>query len=195
MKPLASGCEQSCQPGMRNADALLLQQQASVALAYDQVNPYAFEPAIAPHIAAEQAGVTIDTDEILNKYSQIEEFVDCVLVEGAGGWLVPLNEDETLADLARLLGLDVIMVVAIRLGCLNHALLTAAAIVAAGCTLVGWVANLMPQQSESAQENIICIGIRNFRATSGRVAGISEVQRQSRGGKAVVAATDESMNG
>jgi len=153
MKPLASGCERHAD-GMRNADALLLQQQASVALAYDQVNPYAFEPAIAPHIAAKQSGATIDNSKIYNIFNMIEVSADCVLVEGAGGWLVPLNEDETLADLARLLGLDVIMVVAIRLGCLNHALLTAAAIEAAGCTLAGWVANLLPPLPGFAEENI-----------------------------------------
>lgn len=153
MKPIAAGCELT-PAGLRNTDALLLQRQASVALDYALVNPYAFAPAIAPHIAAEQAGVTIEMDEIYNKYNNIEKYVDCVLVEGAGGWQVPLNEKETLADVARLLGLDVIMVVAIRLGCLNHALLTAASIAAAGCTLAGWVANLLPPLSGCAQENI-----------------------------------------
>ncbi len=123
MKPVASGCERHA-AGMHNADALLLQQQASVALDYGLVNPYAFEPAIAPHIAAEQACITIDIEKINNKYNRLYKTVDCVLVEGVGGWLVPLNEDETLADLARRLGLDIILVVAIRLGCLNHALLT-----------------------------------------------------------------------
>ena len=159
MKPLASGCDRLA-TGIRNDDALLLQQQASVVLAYELVNPYAFEPAIAPHIAAEQAGITIDVDKIHNKYKRINESVDCMLVEGAGGWLVPLNEEQTLADLARLLGLDVIMVVAIRLGCLNHALLTAAAIRATGCTLAGWVANLLPPRSGFAEENISALESR-----------------------------------
>ena len=153
MKPVATGCELTA-AGLRNADALQLQQQASMELDYALINPYAFEPAIAPHIAADQAGITIEINKIYNKYKEIEKNADCVLVEGAGGWQVPLNEDETLADLARLMGLDVIMVVAIRLGCLNHALLTAAAIAAAGCTLVGWVANQMPHAPECAQENI-----------------------------------------
>jgi dethiobiotin synthetase len=159
MKPVASGCERYA-TGMRNADALLLQQQASLTLDYGLVNPYAFEPAIAPHIAAQQAGVTIDTDKIINNYNELNKKADCVLVEGVGGWLVPLNDDETLADLARLLGVEIIMVVAIRLGCLNHALLTAASIRAAGCTLVGWVANLLPPLAESAQENISALKSR-----------------------------------
>jgi len=153
MKPVAAGCERTV-AGLRHADALQLQQQASVELDYELVNPCAFEPAIAPHIAAEQAGATIEIDKILNKYKEIELCVDCVLVEGAGGWLVPLNAEETLADLARLMGLDVIMVVGIRLGCLNHALLTADAIAAAGCTLAGWVANQLPSPPECVQENI-----------------------------------------
>ena len=153
MKPVAAGCERTAD-GWRHADALQLQQQSSVELDYELINPYAFEPAIAPHIAAEQADITIEINKIVNKYKEIESSVDCVLIEGAGGWKVPLNADETLADLARRMDLDVIMVVAIRLGCLNHALLTADAIAAAGCTLAGWVANQLPSPPENAQENI-----------------------------------------
>jgi dethiobiotin synthetase len=153
MKPVAAVCEPT-PAGLRNDDALRLQQQASIELDYAQINPCAFAPAIAPHIAAEQAGVRIDIDDITSKYSELSWVSDCVLVEGAGGWQVPLNEDETLADLALQLDLDVIMVVGIRLGCLNHALLTAAAIAAAGCTLAGWVANQLPPATEGAQENI-----------------------------------------
>lgn len=153
MKPVAAGCEQT-PAGLRNDDALQLQQQASIELDYAQVNPCAFAPAIAPHIAAEQAGVRVDIDNIYNKYIQLCGVSDCVLVEGAGGWQVPLNEDETMADLALRLNLDVIMVVGIRLGCLNHARLTAAAITASGCTLAGWVANQLPPSPECTQENI-----------------------------------------
>ena len=153
MKPVAAGCEPT-PGGLRNDDALRLQQQASIELDYAQINPYAFAPAIAPHIAAEQADVRIDIKNIYNKYNELYCVSDCVLVEGAGGWQVPLNEEETLADPALQLGLDVIMVVGIRLGCLNHALLTAAAIAAAGCTLAGWVANQLPPAPECAQENI-----------------------------------------
>ena len=159
MKPVASGCEQT-PGGLRNDDALRLQQQASIALDYAQINPCAFVPAIAPHIAAAQAGARIDLENIADKFQELMCLSDYVLVEGAGGWQVPLNESETLADLARRLGLDVIMVVAIRLGCLNHALLTAASIAAAGCTLAGWVANQLPPASEYAQENITALKSR-----------------------------------
>ena len=153
MKPVAAGCEQTS-AGLRNEDALRLQQQASIELDNAQINPWAFAPAIAPHIAAEQLGVRVDIEGIINKYKKLSCKSDCVLVEGAGGWLVPLNEDESLADLALHLNLEVIMVVGIRLGCLNHALLTAAAITASGCRLAGWVANQLPPLPECAQENI-----------------------------------------
>ena len=153
MKPVASGCERTA-AGLRNADALQLQQQASVPLDYALVNPFAYEPAIAPHIAAAQAGDHIDSARIVSAYRELTQRADRVLVEGVGGWRVPLADNETLADLARSLGLEVILVVALRLGCLNHALLTAESIVAAGCELRGWVANQLPPQMEFARENI-----------------------------------------
>jgi dethiobiotin synthetase len=153
MKPVASGC-QSTPAGLRNDDALRLQQQASMELDYALVNPYAFAPAIAPHIAAGQAGVDMGVEKITNTYKEISNNADCVLVEGAGGWQVPLNADETLADLAHALELEVILVVAIRLGCLNHALLTAASITSRGCVLAGWVANQMLPDATAASANI-----------------------------------------
>ena len=159
MKPVAAGCEMT-PGGLRNADALLLAQQASVEGDYALVNPYAFAPAIAPHIAALQSGTSIDTGKIVNIYNVLSNTADCVLVEGVGGWQVPLNDEQTLADLARLLGLEVILVVAIRLGCLNHALLTAESVTGAGCTLAGWVANLVAPQRECAQENVTALKSR-----------------------------------
>jgi dethiobiotin synthetase len=140
MKPVASGCRHTTQ-GLRNADALLLQQQGSQSLEYHQVNPYAFEPAIAPHLAAAEAGGRIELAAIRTGFERLAAQADQVCVEGIGGWLVPLNEAQTVADLAAELGLGVILVVAIRLGCLNHALLTQVAIAAAGLHFAGWVAN------------------------------------------------------
>jgi len=140
MKPIASGCEMTAD-GLRNDDALKLSQQSNVDLPYELINPYAFEPAIAPHIAAEQAGIEIELDKIQQNYSLIKQQVDVVVVEGAGGWLVPLNNTQTMADLAVLLDLPIILVVGIGLGCINHALLTVKAIEASGLKLYGWVAN------------------------------------------------------
>lgn len=147
MKPIASGCEQTAQ-GLRNDDALALIEQADVELDYDTVNPYAFEPAIAPHIAAQQADVKIDLNLIKQMFNKIESKADAVIVEGAGGWLVPLNERQTMADLAITLALPIVLVVDIRLGCINHALLTVAAIKQSGLALKGWVAN---QRTENEQ--------------------------------------------
>jgi len=153
MKPVASGCETTA-AGLRNDDAVSLQRQSSIALDYDAVNPYALEPAIAPHLAARAAGINIDIGVIHDAYQRLAAQVDCVVVEGVGGWRVPLNDREEVADLAARLGLDIWLVVGMRLGCLNHALLTAMAIEHSGCRLAGWVANQLPPRMDSAQENI-----------------------------------------
>lgn len=153
MKPVASGCERTTE-GLRNADAVQLQQQASARLAYEQVNPYAFEPPIAPHIAARQAGVEINPGHIGDAFKRLRGQADCVVVEGVGGWLVPVNAHQTMADVAVSLGLPVILVVGVRLGCLNHALLTRDAIAASGAGLAGWVASCLPPATEAAEENI-----------------------------------------
>jgi dethiobiotin synthetase len=150
MKPVASGCEMTAE-GMRNDDALLLQNYASERSPYDVINPYAFAPPIAPHLAAARCGVTIEFTRIIAGYQQLAAASDGVVVEGAGGWLVPLNDAQTIADLAIALNLPVILVIAIRLGCINHALLTVQAIRASGCVLVGWVANhVTPADAQSA---------------------------------------------
>ena len=153
MKPVASGCLPTT-AGLRSDDALKLQQQASVALAYSQVNPYAFEPAIAPHIAAARCGVRIEPDKIRQAFAEIAGQVDCALVEGVGGWQVPLAGGYSMADLAGSLGLPVILVVGLRLGCLNHAHLTADAIVSGGLPLAGWVANSAVPPPEAGEEII-----------------------------------------
>jgi dethiobiotin synthetase len=153
MKPVASGCERTPE-GLRNEDALQLQRQASMPLDYGAVNPYAFEPAIAPHIAAREAGEEIRIDTIVRGMHQLAGEADIVCVEGVGGWLVPLNGRETVADLAVSLGLGVVLVVGMRLGCLNHALLSARAIEADGARLAGWVANCMPPAADYLDENI-----------------------------------------
>jgi dethiobiotin synthetase len=153
LKPVATGCERTA-AGLRNEDALQLQRQASVRLDYEQINPYAFEPPIAPHIAAGFAGVRIEFDRIRSALGMLSGQADCVLVEGIGGWQVPLDDRQTMADLARVLALPVILVAGIRLGCLNHALLTAAAIEASGLRLAGWVANCIPPRADFAEDNI-----------------------------------------
>ncbi|MES9965394.1 MAG: dethiobiotin synthase [Candidatus Sedimenticola sp. 20ELBAFRAG] len=141
MKPVASGAEQA-PAGLRNEDAVRIRRQASLSVSYDLVNPYAFEPPIAPHLAAEQAGVEVDFEKIRLYYRKLSNQADRVIVEGVGGWRVPLNSGQTVTDLAVDLGLPVILVVGLKLGCINHALLTVESIRASGVTLAGWVANV-----------------------------------------------------
>lgn len=140
-KPVAAGA-QSTAEGLRNGDALELMAAANQVLPYNAVNPYCFEAAIAPHIAAAEQGVEVSVDTLLKAMERFRATaVDFSLVEGAGGWRVPLNSQQSFADFAVALNVPVIMVVAMRLGCINHAVLTAEAIAGDGLPLAGWVAN------------------------------------------------------
>lgn len=156
LKPVASGSEPLDRTGpLRNSDALELQAAAPVRLPYEVVNPWCFGPAIAPHLAARQAGQQILLPDLLDWYSRATADAEVALVEGAGGWRVPLHPGGFLSDLPETLGLDVILVVGLTLGCLNHARLTAEAIAASGrCRLAGWVANSIDPRFERRPENI-----------------------------------------
>ncbi len=149
-KPVAAGCDADG----RNDDAKALQAASTLPLTYEQVNPYCFVPAIAPHIAATQSGGRIEMARILAAYRELAARADVVVVEGAGGFRVPLNGGQDSADLARELNLPLILVVGMRLGCLNHALLTAEAIAARGLVLAGWVANVLDAQMPALQDNV-----------------------------------------
>ncbi len=141
MKPVASGCDET-PDGLRNEDALTLIEAMSESLPYDQVNPVALKPAIAPHVAAAQAGRTVTAERLVGFCRGLQmRPADLLLVEGAGGWRVPLNDRETYAAMPVALQMPVILVVPLKLGCINHALLTAEAIRRDGLTLSGWVAN------------------------------------------------------
>ncbi len=153
MKPVAAGAEAGPE-GPANGDALLLQSESSVRLPYAIVNPCLYEPAIAPHIAAAEAGVAIDTARIAAAHARLAAAADVVVAEGAGGFLVPLDASRTMADLPGLLGMDVILVVGLRLGCLNHALLTAEAIAARGLALAGWVGNIIDPHFARREANL-----------------------------------------
>lgn len=140
MKPVAAGATNGPE-GRANADALLLQEESSVRHPYATVNPWLFEPAIAPHIAAAEAGQSIDTGRIAAAHERLSAGSEIVLAEGAGGFLVPLDRERSCAELPGLLGMEVLLVVGLRLGCLNHALLTAEAIAARGLAFSGWIGN------------------------------------------------------
>ena len=160
LKPVAAGCDVT-DDGLRNADALALGQVMSAPLSYQQVNPVALKAAIAPHIAASQEGQSLSVARLTTAcLPVITAGYDWVLVEGAGGWRVPLNRNETLADLAIALELPVILVVGLRLGCINHALLTAEAIRRDGLPVLAWVANQLELDMPAVSENCDAIAQR-----------------------------------
>jgi dethiobiotin synthetase len=172
MKPVASGCVATPE-GLRNDDALALQRAMNVRARYAEVNPYAFEPAIAPHIAALEAGRRIDFDHLDRCFERLCLQSDVLVVEGAGGWLAPLDAEKSFADLATRWQLEVILVVGLRLGCLNHALLTAESIERRGLRLRGWVGNSIDPNFARQQENLDtlrarigapCLGVLPFSA-------------------------------
>jgi dethiobiotin synthetase len=140
--------------GLRNPDALRIAAACSREVDYALVNPYAFEPAVAPHLAAAQVGVEIRFEKIVDSFRTLSAQADVTVVEGVGGWRVPLGPDGDLADLAVALGLPVVLVVGLRLGCINHALLTVESILGRGLTLAGWVANSVDPAMALREENI-----------------------------------------
>ena len=153
MKPVASGCQRT-DWGLRNSDALALQAASFGAIDYSFINPYAYEPAIAPHIAAQQAKNPIQFRQIKKNFEKLTRVAECTIVEGVGGWRVPLGEDGDVAALAEFLNLPVILVVGLKLGCINHALLSIESIERTGVKLVGWVGNLAQNEFVCLRENI-----------------------------------------
>jgi dethiobiotin synthetase len=153
MKPVAAGTVTGPE-GPANADALLLQSESSVQHPYALVNPWLFGPAIAPHIAAAEARVVIDTDRIIRACEVLRRAADVVLAEGAGGFLVPLDARRSFADLPGLLDMEVLLVIGLRLGCLNHALLTVEAINTRGYVLAGWIGNCIDPAFARRDANI-----------------------------------------
>jgi dethiobiotin synthetase len=154
LKPIASGAART-PAGLRNSDALALQAEGRPPAPYELVNPFCFEPAIAPHLAAAEAGVATPIARLLDWYRKATRDCEYAVIEGAGGWRVPLNPEGYTSDLPETLGLPVLLVVGIRLGCLNHARLTFEAIRGAGrAPLAGWVANRIDAAVARAPDNI-----------------------------------------
>lgn len=180
MKPIASGCEVTPE-GLRNEDALMLQAAMTETVAYEQINPIALEPAIAPHVAAQQAGRQLSAERLIGLCrGMMMKPADLLLIEGAGGWRVPLNDRETYARVPGELGIPVIMVVPLQLGCINHALLTAEAIRADGLTVAAWVANRPVAEAMSCEQETLdylmshlqapCLGVLPWQAAPDPVA-------------------------
>ncbi len=153
MKPVAAGAVLTAD-GLRNEDATALIAAANVTADYTLVNPYCLRAPISPHLAAAEEGVSIDTARIAHTFAALADRAHCVVVEGAGGWLAPVGERQTMADVARVLKLPILLVVGLKLGCLSHALLTMRAIGAEKLRLGGWIANHVDPSFERARENL-----------------------------------------
>lgn len=159
MKPVAAGCD-FVDGAWVNEDVLKLEAASNVKAPRQLVNPYSFNEAIAPHIAAEKTGVEIEIPVIQHAFEALTKLADIVIVEGAGGFLVPLNSKQTMADLAVALNIPIILVVGMRLGCINHSLLSVEAITARKLTLHGWVANQIDPNMQMLAENEASLGAR-----------------------------------
>lgn len=179
VKPVAAGCIET-KEGLRNNDAEQLLAQCTMPLYYEQVNPVAFLAPIAPHIAAQQQGQRLQVDRLAGfTRGVLMQGANLTLVEGAGGWRVPVNERETLADLAIALGIPVVLVVGMRLGCINHTLLTVEAITRDGLTLAGWVANCIDPQMAELDANIMTLQHRIQAPMLGVVPNLANIEKAS----------------
>ena len=194
LKPVAAGCEWK-EGRLLSEDVAQLRAASNVVLPLEVTNPYAFEPPLAPHVAADMAGQCIEMPPILQAFAQAADVADVVVVEGVGGFRVPLNEHEDTADLAAKLGLPVILVVGMRLGCLSHALLTVECIQARGLNLAGWIANTIDPQMSAFKENLQslekripapCLGVVSYQPRPDFVT-VESVLRQQKLGDIVCA--------
>ena len=159
MKPVASGCER-IDGEWENADALALQRSGEAGIAYADINPFALEHPLAPELAARDAGIEVALPPILAAHARLAGHADALIVEGVGGWAAPLSASLMQADLVRALRVPVVLVVGLRLGCLNHALLSARAIAADGAHLAGWIASHVDPDMERVDDNIAMLRAR-----------------------------------
>lgn len=189
MKPVSAGGERHA-GRLENQDVAALKAASSVTAPDEIINPYCFERPVAPHIAAAEEGITIEWDRVDRAYAALAARADCVIVEGAGGFLVPLGPGIDTADLAARLRLPVILVVGMRLGCLNHALLTAAAVSAAGLPLAGWIANHIVRDMPCAAENVAALSERLPAPLLARIPYLAQPEAEPLADRLLLAALD-----
>lgn len=159
MKPVASGCAR-IDGEWRNEDALALQVAGAPGIAYADINPFALEHPLAPELAARDAGIEVSLPPILDAHARLSAHADALVVEGVGGWAAPLSASLMQADLVRALRVPVLLVVGLRLGCLNHALLSARAIAADGAHLAGWIGSHVDPTMERVDDNLAMLRAR-----------------------------------
>ncbi|ALM81845.1 dethiobiotin synthase [Bordetella sp. N] len=172
MKPIAAGAEQGADGVWRNEDAEALAACVTVSVPRALSTPFLLHEPAAPHLVARQAGVALDVPHILRCHRDISARADITIVEGVGGWRVPLDDDQDTGDLARALDLPVILVVGMRLGCLSHALLTAESIARDGLRLAGWIANTVDPGMRFLEENVATLRDRFDRQYAAPLLGI-----------------------
>jgi dethiobiotin synthetase len=153
MKPVASGSDWNGERWV-NEDAQALWKASSLSVKLEWVNPYAFELPVSPHIAAQKMGERVELSRLRDAYGRLTADADCVVVEGVGGWRVPLSDDMDVADLAKALELPVLLVVGLRLGCINHARLTHESMLQSGVSVAGWIANNLEAGLLHAEEAV-----------------------------------------
>ncbi|ADU68486.1 dethiobiotin synthase [Pantoea sp. At-9b] len=181
-KPVASGCEATVE-GIRNSDALALQRYSSLALRYEQVNPLAFLEPTSPHIVSAEEGRPIHFSALSAGLRELEQQAEWVLVEGAGGWFTPLSATQTYADWVVAEQLPVILVVGVKLGCINHAMLTAAAVQASGLRLAGWIANTIQPPGKRHQEYLATLRQRLDAPCLGEIPYLTDDAQQAECGR------------
>ena len=183
MKPVASGCERTA-GGWRNDDALALIEASDPRPAYADANPFALPAATAPQLAAREAGIAVSLQPMLSAHGRLATMADAVVVEGVGGWAAPLADGLDQGELVRAIDADVVLVVGLRLGCLSHARLTARAIEAEGCRLVGWIGNRVDAGFERVDDYLAllrdalpapCLGVLPHGADATAAAGALEL--------------------
>lgn len=179
-KPVAAGSDKT-EFGYRNSDAIHLMRVATCERPYNDVNPYALELATSPHIAAKHENVSIDFDLLSDKLLQHKNKADVVLVEGAGGWRVPVSDEDYLSSWVKKEQLPVVLVVGIKLGCLSHAMLTAEAIRADGLNLVGWVANRINPGTENYADIISLLEANMGAPKLGEIPYVPSAKRSNLG--------------
>lgn len=179
-KPVASGCENTAE-GVRNDDALALQRYSAVRLPYDVVNPLAFIEPTSPHIISAAERRPISAQQLSAGFEAVAQQADWVLTEGAGGWFTPLSDSLTFADWVQQMQLPVILVVGVKLGCINHALLTALAVQSAGLPLAGWIANGIQPPGKRHQEYLATLRQRIHAPFLGEIPHLTGQERENLG--------------
>jgi len=189
-KPVVAGTYQSSSGSIHNEDLETLRIASQLAPGQLSLSPYVLDMPVAPHLAALNKGIALDLKTIMHALDEIQKYGDCLVIEGAGGFLVPLNDHEDLGDLAHQIGLPIILVVGMKLGCINHALLTQEAIKARGLKIAGWVANSLANEMPLLKENIATLEAKIHAPFLGLIPSLPKTLKKSDNSPYLIEALD-----